>query len=68
MAKMDNCTYNKTKLLHQMSRLDWFIDKYAKKDAKKAKHGACQKAMTALQKDLHKHMKALHGHLSKKEL
>jgi hypothetical protein len=62
---MDNCTYNKTKLLHEMAKLTGFIEKYAKKDAKSAKHGKCSKMINDLHKDLKKHMDTLSKALGK---
>ena len=56
---MDDCTYNKNKLLKEINKLAGFIKKYAKKDAKAAKHTGCGKFMTYLHNDLTKHMKQL---------
>ena len=57
MTKMlSDCNYTKVRLLHDMSRLAWFIDKHAKKDAKKAGHKECEKLCMDLEKDLHKHI------------
>ncbi len=57
---MDNCTYNKLKLMHELSKIKGFIDKFGKKDAKKNKHHSCDRILIELRKDLVKHMKALH--------
>jgi hypothetical protein len=33
---LDQCTYDKVKLLHELSTIVWFIEKHAKQDAKNA--------------------------------
>ncbi len=65
---MDNCTYNKFKLIHELSRLTGFIERYGRKDARAAKHGQCEKALEALHQDLHKHMEQLRKQLEGKRL
>ena len=56
---MDNCTYNKVKLLNKLANLSVFIERYGMKDAKAAKHNTCIKTIEELQRDLHKHMQSL---------
>ena len=67
---LENCNYNKIRLLHDLSRVAWYLDKHAKKDAKSSGHAKCHTMCIALEKDLGKHMesirKAIVG-LSKKE-
>jgi len=58
---LEDCNYNKVRLLHDLSRLTQFLKKHAKKDAKKGKHGECHKLYLDLEKDLEKHI----GELSK---
>ncbi len=65
---MDNCTYNEVKLLHKLSNIAYFLEKYGKKDAKKERHTHCSKIIEHLQWDLKMHMKQLHNALSKKKL
>lgn len=65
---MDNCTYNKIKLLHEMSKLVGFIELYGKKDAQSAKHKECHQVLDHLHRDLHEHIKQLHKELSKAKL
>ncbi|MEW5897267.1 MAG: hypothetical protein AB1668_06230 [Nanoarchaeota archaeon] len=57
---MDNCTYNKLKLIHEMSRLTGFIDKFARKDAKQTKHKGCDALVEEVYKDLKKSIRKLH--------
>lgn len=67
---LDNCNYNKVRLLHDLSRIAQFLKKHAKKDAKKSrKHGSCHKLYGELEKDLDKHIGKLNkaiGTLAKK--
>jgi hypothetical protein len=58
MNMMDNCKYNKVKVLHDLSALCWFIEKHALDDAKKIKDDACLKKLQELSKDLEKHLVA----------
>lgn len=65
---MDNCTYNKVKLLHELSKLAGFIQKFGRKDAKSARHGECHKLLNHLHKDLHTHMEQLRKQIGKRKL
>ncbi len=56
---MDDCNYSKVKLLHDLSRIAWYLDKHAKKDANTSGHVLCQKVCEELQADLDKHMEKL---------
>ncbi len=56
---LDNCCYNKIKLIHDLSGMVWFIKKYAIEDAQKANDTACVELLTKLQEDLHKHQHQL---------
>lgn len=55
---MDNCTYNKVKLLHELSKVAGFVKMYAINDAKGA-HSKCKSYMTRLHKDLTSHLEKL---------
>ncbi len=57
---LEDCDYDKTKIVHELSSVSWFLKKHAIKDAKKQKHALCAKEYEALQKDLDKHIHALH--------
>ena len=65
---MDNCTYNFIKILHETSKLNGFIETFAKKDAKALKHGRCSLIIEHLHRDLKMHMDQLHKELTKKKL
>jgi hypothetical protein len=56
---LDNCTYNKIKLIHELSALAWFIDKHALTDAQKAGDKECADALQALYRDLTKHLEKI---------
>ncbi len=63
---LDHCTYDKIKLLHELSSLLWFIEKYAKGDAKNANDTKCNEALDKLAQDLGKHIDQLNAILCKK--
>ncbi len=65
---MDNCTYNKIKILHELSKVSGFIERYARKDARAVRHAGCHAAMQRLHSDLQRHLKALHRELKKAKL
>lgn len=46
---LDHCTYDKIKLLHELSSLAWFIEQHAKKDASSDKQ--FQEVLQKLSKD-----------------
>ncbi|HLC51631.1 MAG TPA: hypothetical protein VJI98_00120 [Candidatus Nanoarchaeia archaeon] len=55
---MDNCTYNKAKLLHELSKITGFVKTHAIKDAK-GRHTKCKSYLEDLYQDLAKHMRYL---------
>lgn len=55
---MHNCNYNKVALLHELKRLSWKLDQYAK-DADAAVHPLCKAVYGDLKNDLEKHAKKL---------
>lgn len=57
---LNNCKYDKIKLLHELSCLVWFIKNHAKKDAEIEGHGECFILFEELQKDLEEHIRKLH--------
>jgi len=60
MAKLiDNCLYNKIKLLHNLSCTLWFIEKHAKQDARTEKDNDCLLFLEYLEKDLEKYVHEL---------
>jgi len=62
---MDNCTYNKIKVLRELALVNGFVQRHCPKDAKAARHGHCHKEFMDLQKDLDKHTAALRRALAK---
>jgi len=61
---MDDCTYDKIKLLHKISQISGFIEKHCLTDARKAKHKECEKVIDHLHQDLLLHMEGLRQCLS----
>jgi hypothetical protein len=55
----DNCTYNKAKIVHELSSLCWFIQNHGITDAQKANDETWEKQLLALHKDLEKHLKEM---------
>ncbi len=56
---LNNCNYNKVRLLHDLSRITWYLDKHAKADAKKEGHELCHVMCEEMKHDLEKHMEKL---------
>lgn len=61
----DNCSYNKIKLLHELSCLVWFMEKHALKDAQVAGDSECQEIFQTIKHDLDKHLERLHKQICK---
>lgn len=57
---LDDCTYNKVKLLHQFSEQLWFIQKHALKDASIACDDRCTNVLMDIERDLQKYIEQLH--------
>lgn len=57
---LDNCSYNKIKLLYKLSELKWFIEKHALNDANEAGDKSGAELLLALDRDLDKHIEKLH--------
>ena len=53
---LDNCKYDKIKLLHEMSSMAWFIERHAKENAEKVGNKECIRAYGALKKNLEKNI------------
>lgn len=57
---MDNCSYNKIKLMHDIACADWFIEQFATKDAAKVKgHKECGRLYATVQKQLERALELL---------
>lgn len=53
---LKNCNYDKIRLLHDLSRIAWHLDKHAKEDAKNGGHDWCGGMYEELRLDLEKHI------------
>ncbi len=56
---MDNCNYNKTKILYKLSKLVGFLEGHAIEDAKKAGHRKCEEFYSKLRDELDKHLEGM---------
>ncbi len=56
---MENASYDKVKLLHQLSELVWFIDKHALKDLQEAGDNCCLNTLKEVHTELEQQVKAL---------
>ena len=56
---LNNCNYDKTKLLYKILRIAEFIDKHAIKDAERESHPLCAEEYKELKQDLEKHIEKL---------
>jgi len=52
MVVLNDCNYDKTKLIHELSKIAHFINKHAIEDAKKAGHPLCAEAYKETLEDL----------------
>ncbi len=59
---LDNCTYNKVKLIHDLSGIAWFMKHFCHKDAKGCSKECC-KMFADVQKDLEKTIERLEKNL-----
>ncbi len=65
MAKgLDNCLYNKIKLLHELSEILWFIKKHGVQDAKRAGDQECMILCDEIESDLEEHINSLRENLN----
>lgn len=56
---LDNSSYNKIKLMYELSSNIWFIQKHAIIDAQKAGDQECVDLLMAIEKDMQKHLEKL---------
>lgn len=56
---LSNCRYNKVKVLHDMSKLLWFIEKHGLDNANKEQDASCVVLFEKLKKDLEKYIDLL---------
>ena len=60
----EDCNYDKTKLIHELSALRHFIRKHAIGDAKKANHPLCAKMYEEVAADIEKGIEKLKAAVS----
>jgi len=60
----ENCNYDKTKLIHELSRLRHFINMHAIKDAHNAGHPLCAKMYAEVAADIDKSIDKLKNAIS----
>lgn len=58
---LDNCHYDAVKILHELSKLAWFVEKHAKPDEHKERHAECVEFYHDLLEDLEKHIEVMKG-------
>ena len=56
---MNNCNYDKTKILYKISKLSGFIEKHAIRDAEHEGHPLCTEEYKELKQDLERHAEKL---------
>lgn len=56
---LDKVTYDKIKIIYELSKVCWFIEKHAKNDAKSTGDQELLASLTALQNDLEKHIEKI---------
>jgi hypothetical protein len=56
---LDNCTYNKIKLTHEISHMLWFLHKHAVQDAQAAGDVGFLQVIQELERDLQKNLDRL---------
>lgn len=61
---MNNCDYNKIKVLHEISKISGFIEKFCADDAQKAGH-ECHKVLNELHQSLEEHAQKLKKEIAK---
>jgi hypothetical protein len=61
---LNNCSYNKIKLIHDLSKVTWFMKHFCERDAKGCSK-ECTLLLSKIQKDLEKSIEILHRSLKK---
>jgi hypothetical protein len=56
---LDNCTYNRAKVMHELSKICWFIEKHALADAQKAGKNEDLEFLKKLSNDLSKYINTM---------
>ena len=53
---LNNASYSYSKVLYKLSKLSWYLEKHAIKDAKRAKHKLSIKMFGEMKSDMDKHI------------
>ncbi len=56
---LDNASYTYIKLLHDLSRIAWYLENHGKTDCRKAGHVLSEPMLNELRIDVEKHMEKL---------
>jgi hypothetical protein len=56
---LNDCNYDKIKMIHHLSKMVGFIDRHAVSDAEKEGHPLCAEEYKELRADLEKHINKL---------
>lgn len=56
---INNSSYSYTKLLYKLSKVSWYIEKHAMRDAGKAKHKLSIEMYKEMKADIDKHVEKL---------
>ncbi len=60
---LDDCSYDKIKILHELSCISWFLEKHGLQDTKNSDDENTRKIFTELKKDLDKYIQNLSQNL-----
>lgn len=63
---MNNARYNQIRVLHDLCRLRWFINKHAIKEAQEATDASCRTLLEKIEKDITHHIAELEAMVCKK--
>jgi len=56
---LEDCNYNKVKLLHDLSKIASFLERHAQKNAEEKGHPLCKEMYSELGTDIEKHIDKL---------
>ncbi len=54
MPRLNNCDYNKIKVVHELSQLQWFLEKHAMPDATAHGHPLCANMWKEIHSEINK--------------
>lgn len=56
---MNDCNHSKVKLLHELNKISWYLDRFAPAHSENAGHPACTSLYSEMQQDIDKHIDKL---------